>query len=201
MQIKPKALFTLVNSSELEKMSSALAAEKARADRNQAAFDRLAPSIEYVENIPAGYGEDEIDRLNAQLSAEKAKREEAEQERDKWKSDHSNLSSKLQSAERELSVLREIQKWHIPHPIARPNPYAWIVEVDSQDNSYVVYSEDDAQAIDDLTNSDAKLVKVYAAHDINNLLKNLDSAYRQILSLQSKVHPLKDEHSVKFPRG
>lgn len=35
----------------------------------QRLFNRLNPSVEYVEGTPVGYGEDEIDRLEAQLRA------------------------------------------------------------------------------------------------------------------------------------
>lgn len=50
-------------------LERALAQEKAYSKR---LFERLAPSIEYVEATPVGYGEDEIDRLRAELDALKS---------------------------------------------------------------------------------------------------------------------------------
>lgn len=57
------------------------AAESALEEANgkyRACMDRLNPSIEYVEAIPVGYGEDEIDRLNARLDAIQSRLDAAE---------------------------------------------------------------------------------------------------------------------------
>ena len=55
---------------EITRLRAALA--KAEAERD-ALLSRLAPSLEYVEGVACGYGDDEIDRLTARLDSERAR--------------------------------------------------------------------------------------------------------------------------------
>lgn len=61
----------------------------------QAMFWRLNPSIEHVEGVPVGYGEDEIDRLNAALAAERERSGELEQANARLRGEIEKVESRL----------------------------------------------------------------------------------------------------------
>lgn len=68
---------------------------------NRTMRDRLAPSIEYVEGIAVGYGEDEIDRLRAENERLKDSVEQAELDRDMWKAELGRTTKEYQATTRE----------------------------------------------------------------------------------------------------